>query len=290
MRLIPSLLFFLFPLVLLGQSSTSLVNPIVPFTPTSSLVSFRLAERTIPVREDCYGDVRDFVFVHLHGLERSSLEAALEVLPFSGGRLIKIENTDLRNLTVQYRKRKWAIDPNRIFDRSGIKMNLREINRHPAPEPVINEIEQFGKQLLSLLPDSISCIIALHNNFDGGFGINEYLPGGKRSKDARRVFANPEEDPDDIVLTTDSLLYEHMAEACYNVIWQDAEQVKKDGSLSVYAAQKQLRYVNIETEHDKKDHYQRMLQHLMIYLIREKETIRSKVSSSDTAEQIRNAK
>lgn len=284
MRLVPSLLFFLFPLVLLGQSSTSSFYPFTPYAPTSNLVSFRLGEGTISIREDRYGELNDLVFVHLHGLERSSLEAAQELLPLIGGRLIKIENKDQRNLTVRYRKRKWSIDPNRIFDRSGVQMNLREINRHHAPEPVVNQIERFGKQLISLLPDSISCIIALHNNFDGGFGINEYLPGGKRVKDARRVFVNPEEDPDDIVLTTDSLLYEHMAEACYNVIWQDAEQVKKDGSLSVYAAQKQLRYVNIETEHDKKDHYQRMLQHLMIYLIREKVAIRSEVNPSDTSE------
>jgi len=275
-RLTPSLLLSLFSLLVQGQSSTSPFYPIIPYSPTSNLVSIRLAERTIPVREDRYGASTGWVFVHLHGLEQSSLEAAQEILPYSGGQLIQIENGEKRNLTVQHRKRKWSIDPNRIFERSGIKMNLSELNRHQAPEPVINEIEAFGKQLLRLLPDSIRCIVALHNNFDEGFGIREYLPGGKRSNDARRVFANPEEDPDDIVLTTDSLIYEHMAEACFNVIWQDSARVKKDGSLSVYAAQQQLRYVNIETEHGKKEHYRRMLQHLMLYLMREKEAIFSK--------------
>ncbi len=285
---------FLFILILIsstswGQSNTSITRALTPLAAETRSLTYLLAERPVTVREENYGATKDWVFVHLHGSEQTSLKAAQKVLPYTGGHLIKIENRTERNLPVILNNNKWQIDPNRIFSDTGIIMNLKELNKHKASPGVVNKINQFGEQVASLLPENSNCIIALHNNTDKHFSIKDYLPGGKRVRDAKKVFFNEEEDPDDIVLTTDSLIYEHMANACYNTILQDAVNVKKDGSLSVYAALRGKRYVNIETEHGREAQYVKMLEHLMLFLIREKESAYPSIPSEENQTELRKA-
>jgi len=283
-RSFTTLLTLFFHFITLGQNSIQPPLILPPFVPQGRTLGFTLADRTISVSELTYGGTREWVFVHLHGSEPTSLQAAQEILPYTGGHLIKLENRSSRNLVVQLQKRKWQIDPNRVYSDTGIRMNLRELNKHKAPEQAVQLIKDFGVQLTSLLPDTAGCIIALHNNSEENFTIRDYLPGGKRSKDARQVFVDAQQDPDDIVLTTDSLIYAHMAEACYNTIWQDSAQVKRDGSLSVYAALRGKRYINIETQHGRKEQYLRMLQHLMLFLMREKEAPPARLSSPENTQ------
>ncbi|MFM7671080.1 MAG: hypothetical protein ACKO6Q_00620 [Bacteroidota bacterium] len=271
MRSITTLLALLFHLLLQGQNSSQPPLLLPPFIPDTRTVGFTLADQSISVKESTYGGTKQWTFVHLHGSEPTSLQAAEEILPYAGGHLIKLENRSNRNLVLPLQKRKWKIDPNRIYSDTGIRMNLRELNKNKAPEQAVELIRSFGEQLSSLIPDTTACIIALHNNSEENFTIRDYLPGGKRSRDARQVFVDAQQDPDDIVLTTDSLIYAHMAEACFNTIWQDSAKVKRDGSLSVYAALRGRRYVNIETQHGRKEQYLRMLQHLLLFLMREKE-------------------
>jgi len=275
MRIFSTLLAFLLQLSLAGQTSIALSDPIVAFSPHVTTRTLSLSDQSVTIREEQYGDAKSWVFVHLHGTEWTSREAAQEILPLTGGYLIGLENGRNRNLLVTWQQRKWKLDPNRIFSDTGIRMNLRELNKYRFTESLVEKIKAFGEQFASLLPETANCIIALHNNSDGNFSIHDYLPGGKRATDARQVFSDPQQDPDDIVITTDSLLYTHMASACYNTVWQDSAQVKRDGSLSVYAALRGKRYVNIETEHGRKEQYVRMLQHLMLYLVRERETLQS---------------
>lgn len=256
-----------------GQNSTDLPSPLLPFSPTVSTRTLKAAGRTVTVQVESYGDARSWVFVHLHGTEPTSVQAAKEILPLTGGYLIGLENGKNRNLKFEWQGRNWLIDPNRLYSDTGIRMNLKELNKYRFSETLVEQIKLLGEQITSLIPDTANCIVALHNNSDGHFSISDYLPGGKRQKDARRVFSDPHQDPDDIVLTSDSLLYEHMAAACFNTIWQDSAQVKRDGSLSVYAALRGRRYVNIETEHGRQEQYARMLQHLMLYLVREREIL-----------------
>ena len=68
---------------------------------------------------------------------------------------------------------------------------------------------------------------------------------------------------DDIVLTTDSVLYKKMADRGYNSIWQDNERAKKDGSLSVFYGENNKRYVNIETQHGRLSQYIEMFSKLL---------------------------
>ena len=137
----------------------------------------------------------------------------------------------------------------------------------------MDEVEKFAQRILQLIPDSSSCIIALHNNTEEAYSVRTYLPGSSRELDAKAVYADSLQDVDDIAFTTDSLLFQKMAENGYNSIWQDNKKAKRDGSLSIYCGERSRRYINIETQHGKVQQYIEMLGKLLAILAKENEEI-----------------
>jgi hypothetical protein len=121
---------------------------------------------------------------------------------------------------------------------------------------------------LELLPDSPTYIVSLHNNSNGKFSVTSYLPGNKREKDAIAVHPVRTQDPDDIFLTTDSILYKELSKENYNTILQDNINAKKDGSLSVYCGERDIRYLNCETQHGKLRQYSEMISVAMAYILK----------------------
>lgn len=234
----------------------------VLFSPLKTQISLRVGDRKLQVSREQYGPENGFYCINLHDNEYTSVTAAREVLPQTGGTLLKIENGRQRIVRFSLKGRSYRFDPNRMFSREGIIQSLRENGSRVHPEAV-DAIEAFGQSCLALLPDSARCIVALHNNTEAAFSIKTYLPGGSRETDARAVWCDSLQDEDDIIITTDSILYQQMADAGFNSIWQDAEKVRRDGSLSVYYAEKNGRYINIETQHGRKDQYVIMLRRLI---------------------------
>jgi hypothetical protein len=243
----------------------------VKFVATEKTIFYKLGDRTMPIRVLQYGDVKNIICINLHDNENTSVEAARSVLELKGGTLIKIENNDQRVVRFKWRGIYYSFDPNRIFSRVGIEQTLKENKR--TSQLAIEEIEKFAQRLLQLIPDSASCIVALHNNTNEAYSVRTYLSGNARQFDAKAVFADSVQDIDDIVFTTDSLLYNKMANNGYNSIWQDNLHVRKDGSLSVYCGEKGKRYINIETEHGKFDQYAEMLSTLLGILTAENKNI-----------------
>lgn len=68
-------------------------------------------------------------------------------------------------------------------------------------------------------------------------------------------------DVDDFILTTDISLFNRIREKKINVVREDINTVKDDGSLSVFAARHKIPYLNIEAEHE---HLQEQLAMLKI--------------------------
>ncbi|HNJ95812.1 MAG TPA: hypothetical protein PLS65_13625 [Ferruginibacter sp.] len=243
-------------------------NTPAKFSPSEKVMTHRLGERTIAVKLIQYGDIVNTCCINVHDNERTAVEAAKTVLQNEGGILIKIENNAQRFISFPFKGQVYTFDPNRIFSRAGILLTLKTKGRiNPG---AISEVEKFADQLLKLIPDSINCVIALHNNYDGDFSVKTYLPGGKRQKDAKLVYADEWQDIDDIALTTDHSLYDKMASFGYNSILQDNDNVFRDGSLSVYYGELNKRYVNIETQHGKNNLYQEMLAKLLSVLDEER--------------------
>lgn len=232
------------------------------YIPLEKTIYYRIGDnKNIPLKFIQYGPANEIFCFNMHDNEFTSVNAARSVLELRGGTLLKIENNNQRVIRFQLRGVQYAFDPNRIFSRTGIEQTLKE-NGRTSPQ-AIGEVEKFGQRLLQLIPESISCIIALHNNTEGAYSIKSYLAGGDRQRDAKEAIETSEQDADDIVFTTDRNVFEKMAKAGYNSILQDNEKVKQDGSLSVYFGTIGRRYVNIETQHGRTGQYQQMLEKLI---------------------------
>lgn len=253
------LLFLLFPLnilVLNGQTSLSLLAS-KKYAPKTTTYFTRVGESSVAIKVMQYGDSKNLVYVNVHADEFTSLVAAQRLLQQEGGLLIKIENNNKRNIRFRLRGRYYTFDPNRMFSAEGAAQTLKQLGR--SSDMAIQEVVKFGKRILQLIPENPVCIIALHNNTEGKFGVNSYLPGAERETDARKVYADTLQDPDDIFLTTDSILYHRLSAERYNTIWQDNEKVRRDGSLSVYCGERNITYLNCETQHGKTEQYLTML-------------------------------
>ena len=248
------------------------VNPAV-FTPAEKTITHKLGDKIISCKVIQYGQSFNICCINLHSDEITAVLAARSVLEQSGGILIKIENNSKRNISFPFNGVVYSFDPNRIFSQKGIKTTLKA-NGKINPLAII-EVEKFATHLLQLIPDSIACIIALHNNSNGDFSIKTYQPGGKRQTDAKLVYADSWQDIDDIALTTDEILFNKMSALGYNSILQDNINVNKDGSLSVFYGEQNRRYINIETQHGKTAQYKEMLGKLLYFLDEEKKPVPS---------------
>lgn len=227
------------------------------FSPKVTSYYYKLGERMIQLKTYQYGNVKDMVYINLHDDEITSINGAKKILGKKGGYLIKIENSKTRNIKFKLDGQYYTVDPNRMFSRTGIAQSLLVFGR--TSKKAIDEIEKFANRVLRLIPENPSCIIALHNNSNGKYSINSYLPGNLREKDAKQIHINPDKDADDLFLTTDSVLFSRLAKEKYNTIWQDNINAKKDGSLSVYCGENNMPYVNCETEHGQQNQYDEMI-------------------------------
>jgi hypothetical protein len=250
---------FILSIIRLTAPAQTSVRPTMPrnLLPKESTVYYKLGERVIQIKTFQYGDVKNMVYVNLHDDEITAVNGARKVLEKRGGMLIKIENYRTRNIKFKLEGKYYTIDPNRMFSRVGIAKSLMVFGR-TSPK-AIDEIEKFANRILQLIPANPYWIIALHNNSNGKYSINSYLPGGDKEKDAKALNVNQELDADNFFLTTDSLLFRQLSTEQFNMIWQDNEKAKRDGSLSIYCGEKNIHYVNCETENGSQPEYDEMI-------------------------------
>ncbi len=236
----------------------------VKYMATEKTIFYKLGYQVLPIKVFQYGDQKNIVCINLHDNESTSVVAARSVLERKGGTLIKLENNKERVVQFKFRGHQYGFDPNGIFSRAGIEKTLKE--NGPSDPKAMEEVEKLAQRLLQIIPGKTSCIIALHNNTEEDYSVLSYLSGNERERDARAVYQSPLQDIDDIVFTTDSILYKKMADLGYNSIWQDNKNARRDGSLSVYCGEKKKRYINIETQHGKTEQYAEMLEKLLMIL------------------------
>ncbi|MGG9960128.1 hypothetical protein [Ferruginibacter sp. SUN106] len=263
-------------LLSLTTTISSLIHPAatipplkpVTFTPAEKTVQHQLGDKTISFKVIQYGESVSTCCINVHDNEATAVQAARAILEREGGLLIKIDNNAQRLVSFSFKGVVYTFDPNRIFSASGIRLTLTAKGKiNPL---AIIEVEKFAAHLLQLIPDTTSCIVALHNNTDGDYSVKSYQAGGKRQSDAKQVYADDWQDADDIALTTDENLFAKMSAMGYNSILQDNVKVDKDGSLSVYYGELNKRYINIETQFGKTVQYKEMLGKLLTILDKEK--------------------
>ena len=250
------LLIILFPVFVFSQTAASPVASRV-MTPKVTVVYYQLGSTVIPIKYYQFGDSKDLFFINVHDDEETAVNGAMRLLEMQGGALVRLVNKKQRNIIFKMGGLTYMFDPNRIFSRHGINLSLSNFGR--TGKKAIDEVEKFANRILNFLPPSPVCVIALHNNSDGKFSVTSYLKGNERENDAKAIHVSPDEDPDDLFLTTDSILYRNLLKEKFNIVWQDNASASKDGSLSVYCGEKNIRYLNCETEHGKTSQYNAMI-------------------------------
>lgn len=213
-----------------------------------------MGETTISISITSKSPSRSFVFVRLHDNEKTSEESVLNIMDQEGGTLISIENDNSRNIVFELNGRRHRFDPNRIFSEAGRRQTLEEHNDYTVA--AAKELELFAEFILEKTGNQT--ILAVHNNTENDFTINDYI-SGDRQGDAILHYRNPDMDEDDFVFTTDRKIYDELKKQNISVVLQNNQSAKEDGSLSVYCGKRQIRYANIEAQHGHGEEQERMV-------------------------------
>jgi hypothetical protein len=186
-------------------------------------------------------------FLVVHDNEDTGVKAAFDYIQFSGGSVIDSQYGDVRNYSFSYDSEWYQIDPNKIYTESGIRDGLARYGA--VNDVVVAELLKASKVILNQYSASKpSYIFTLHNNTDGSFGIASYLKGYELESTADSLYINFQMDPDDLVLVTEPDLFTSLKRENINVVLQ-SKRAPDDGSLSIYAMQNQIPYLNVEVQH-----------------------------------------
>lgn len=189
----------------------------------------------------------DIHFLTIHDNEDTGVKAAFQFMSINGGGIVDCQYGGVRNFKFLYNEETYQLDPNSIYTQKGIKIGLEKYG--PSNDEVIKEISQAGKVIMNLYnPSKHGYIFTLHNNADGGFGVRSYLKGYELEGTADSVHINFELDPDDMVLVTELGLFNRLKKENVNVVLQ-SQNAPDDGSLSIYAMQNKIPYLNVEVQH-----------------------------------------
>jgi hypothetical protein len=220
---------------------------------------YSVGETKVSVIEHCLSPCHPGVlFINLHSNENTSLNVAKQYLNEVGGRLINIENNGERLINFRHQGDQYTFDPNRIYSPAGIDTTITILSYQYNPNAAM-EVSGFAKSIIADFIDRSNLIISLHNNRDSTLSVLTYKNDPDRDKRFGRAFINPAMDIDDFILTTDSNLFNRIKEKNINVVWEDVNAIKDDGSLSVYAARHNIPYINVEAEHEHAQEQLKML-------------------------------
>lgn len=207
----------------------------------TDMATFCISDKGINILKHNYGDPQLY-FLSLHDNEDTGVKAAFEFMRLNGGSLIELKYGSVRNIVFSTDSAELQIDPNRIFSKTGIEAFFQH-------DLSAQRLSAFADTLLELYDhQKVGYILTLHNNTDSAFSIKSYLEGGDREGVAMEVFINPEMDPDDFVLVTEPFFFNYMKSLNINAVLQN-NLTADDGSLSVYAGQKKIPYINVEVQH-----------------------------------------
>jgi len=230
------------------------------FTQDKSFANiYTIGETKVSVIEQCcYPCHAGVLFVNLHDNEKTSVKAAEQYLNEIGGRLINIQNNGERLINFKHKGRTYTFDPNRIYSAAGIDSTITILSsRYNAN--AAKEVSKFAKSLITNYIDSSNLIISLHNNRDSSLSVLTYTNDSDINKSFGTAFINPDMDIDDFILTTDTSLFNRIKAKNINVVWENVDAIKDDGSLSIYAARNNIPYINVEAEHEHSEEQLRML-------------------------------
>ena len=202
--------------------------------------------KILPVTQTCTGTPwQHIVWVHVHDNEETARQTALMALnQIQQGCLLDFRHGGSREIRIQTNEVNYHFDPNRIFTETGRTNALKCLrgNCAQAREKLTQEVDSFLNQYMI----HAKLIVALHNNHPSGLSIRNYVPGGSMAQGMSQVAVSPDKDPHDFFYVTSQRAFEFLSGRNFNVVLQNNQTVRDDGSLSVWAARQQIDYINSE--------------------------------------------
>lgn len=190
------------------------------------------------------------VFFALHDNEYTSKEAAKEIVNEKGGEIFELKNREKRLIEFKSFKRRYKIDPNRIFTPRGLRQNIIYYNKRFSSW-AYNRVRKLGQRILKQYPlREAQVIVGLHNNTDRGYSVISYKKGFRLGRNAKLVYINSQRDKDDFFIVTQKRFYNYFKNRGFNVVLQNNRRVKDDGSLSIYCARYGIPYISVEAQFD----------------------------------------
>jgi hypothetical protein len=229
-----------------------------------TVTKYNLGDRIINIKK-ISGKSQSFILLNIHEDETTSINVALDITKEYGGEFVYLVTSGNRNISFELDNKAYTFDPNRIFTKAGIRKTLENLSGYSKnAESEINEFAQF---IIKEITHDSKCIIAVHNNTDGSYSADSYY--GEYKKDGASIFKNKTEDSDDFFFVTRKIDFEYLKSKGYNVILQDNENVRDDGSLSVYCGKNDIPYINVETQDGKYKKQYEMLEVIIQKIISE---------------------
>lgn len=193
-------------------------------------------------------------YLVIHGDEETARKVIERFIEAHEGTAFVIE-THTRNVPIE----KGEIDPNRMFSRAGAQANLKTLNPNWTSsqlELALGALDKTRERFVrKLLPAGRRLLVALHNNSEE-YSVKDEVPISDSV--SLREPANPHA----FFLCTDPGDFSTLAKSPYNVVLQQKKPQDDDGSLSRLAAEREVRYVNLEVRSGNTDRQTEMLRWL----------------------------
>ncbi|NUE67345.1 hypothetical protein [Snodgrassella sp. ESL0253] len=200
----------------------------------------------LPVTQICAGAPwPNIVWIHVHDNEETARQTALHALrQIQQGCLLDFRHGGNREVSIQNSQVSYQFDPNRIFTPKGRQgaLKCRQGNCTLAQE----QLSQIANNFLNQYLIHTHFIVAVHNNHLNGLSVRNYMPGASMAQAMSQIAINPNSDAHDFFYVTTQQAFNFLASRNFNVVLQNNQFVHDDGSLSVWAAQQQIDYINVE--------------------------------------------
>jgi hypothetical protein len=190
-------------------------------------------------------------YLVIHGNE-STAKQVLETYMESHEGVAFLIESKARNVQIA----SGELDPNRMFSREGAELNLKMLNpqwSYPQVDAALSALDRGREHFLGeLLPPHKGLLVALHNNTD------EYSVKDEVAISDSVSMRNPD-DPHAFFLCTNPADFAALSKSPYNAVLQQKKPQTDDGSLSRLAAQRGVRYVNVEVRDGNMERQTQML-------------------------------
>ncbi|CAM2070650.1 hypothetical protein SCOR_35065 [Sulfidibacter corallicola] len=185
------------------------------------------------------------------------------------GHLLILRQHGERHLTLTVNEGRYELDPNRMFTSAGAASSLLRLNEgltreHPDFEPTMARALAIGHWVVGHMNDLKrgTVVVAIHNNTDGydddgkgGIGTVSMERYQKKLDKGAKYIAklhHGTHDEDDLFFINRKRDFRKLRKWGYNIVLQHRQVAtlpdEDDGSLSVFAEMKKVRYINIEAQ------------------------------------------